>query len=69
MTHQTCRLCGDYVNLSSIEPTNTLIPILFVYHTYQTVLMIMASHQTFSGQFKHLTGQTKFDQSDILYTI
>ena len=34
-----------------------------------TVLMIMASHQTFSGQLKHLTGQTKFDQSNILYII
>ena len=31
--------------------------------------MIMASHQTFSGQFKHLTGQTKFGQSDFLYII
>ena len=29
----------------------------------------MASHQTFSCQFKHLTGQTKFGQSDILYII
>ena len=34
-----------------------------------TVLMIMASHQTFSGQLKHLTGQTKFGQSNILYII
>ena len=34
-----------------------------------TVLMIMASHQTFSGQFKHLTGQTKFGQSHFLYII
>ena len=34
-----------------------------------TVLMIMVSHQTFSGQFKHLTGQTKFGQSNILYNI
>ena len=31
--------------------------------------MIMASHQTFSGQLKHLTGQTKFGQSNILYII
>ena len=31
--------------------------------------MIMASHQTFSVQFKHLTGQTKFGQSDFLYII
>ena len=34
-----------------------------------TVLMIMASHQIFSGQFKHLTDQTKFGQSDFLYII
>ena len=34
-----------------------------------SVLMIMASHQTFSGQLKHLTGQTKFGQSNILYII
>ena len=33
------------------------------------MLMIMASHQTFSGQLKHLTGQTKFGQSNILYII
>ena len=29
--------------------------------------MIMASHQTFSGHLKHLTGQTNFGQSNILY--
>ena len=34
-----------------------------------TVLMITASHQTFSGQLKHLTGQNKFGQSNILYII
>ena len=33
------------------------------------VLMIMASYQTFSGHLKHLTGQTKFGQSNILYII
>ena len=33
-------------------------------------LMIMASHQTFSGQlWWYLTGQTKFDQSNLLYII
>ena len=31
--------------------------------------MIMASHRTFSGQFWHLTGQTKFDQTNLLYII
>ena len=31
--------------------------------------MIMASHQTFSGQLWHLTGQTKFDQTSLLYII
>ena len=31
--------------------------------------MIMASHQTFSGQVKHLTGQTKFGQTNFLYII
>ena len=32
-------------------------------------LMIMASHQIFSGQLWHLTGQTKFDQTNLLYVI
>ena len=34
-----------------------------------TGLMIMASHQTFSGQLWHLTDQTKFDQTNLLYII
>ena len=29
----------------------------------------MASHQTFSGQLWHLTGQTKLDQTNLLYII
>ena len=29
----------------------------------------MASHQTFSVQLWHLTGQTKFDQTSLLYII
>ena len=29
----------------------------------------MASHQTFSDQLWHLTGQTKFDQTNLLYII
>ena len=29
----------------------------------------MASHQTFSGQLWHLTDQTKFDQTNLLYII
>ena len=32
-------------------------------------LMIMASHQIFSGQLWHLTDQTKFDQTNLLYII
>ena len=32
-------------------------------------LTIMASHQTFSDQLWHLTGQTKFDQTNLLYII
>ena len=40
-----------------------------IIYTLISVLMIMASHQTFSGQLKHLTGQTKFGQSNILYII
>ena len=32
-------------------------------------LMIMASHQTFSGQNKHLSSQIKFDQINLLYII
>ena len=31
--------------------------------------MIMASHQTFSGQLWHLTDQTKYDQTNLLYII
>ena len=31
--------------------------------------MIMVSHQTFSSQLWHLTGQTKFDQTNLLYII
>ena len=31
--------------------------------------MITASHQTFSGQLWHLTNQTKFDQTNLLYII
>ena len=31
--------------------------------------MIMASHQTFSGQVWYLTDQTKFDQTTLLYII
>ena len=33
------------------------------------MLMIMASHQTFSGQLWHLTDQTKFAQTNLLYII
>ena len=29
----------------------------------------MASHQTFSGQLWHLTGQIKFDRSNLIYII
>ena len=32
-------------------------------------LMIMANHQTFSSQLWHLTDQTKFDQTNLLYII
>ena len=31
--------------------------------------MITVSHQTFSGQLWHLTDQTKFDQTNLLYII
>ena len=31
--------------------------------------MIIASHQTFSEQLWHLTDQTKFDQTNLLYII
>ena len=31
--------------------------------------VIMASHQTFSGQIKHLCGQIKFIQTNLLYRI
>ena len=34
-----------------------------------TGLMIMASHQTFSGQVKHLSGQITFGQTNFLYII
>ena len=35
----------------------------------QSELMIMANHQTFSGQLWLLTDQTKFDQTNLLYVI
>ena len=31
--------------------------------------MITASHQTFFGQIKHLSGQAKFGQTNLLYII
>ena len=34
-----------------------------------SVLMITASHQTFSGQFWCLSGQNKFDLTHLLYII
>ena len=34
-----------------------------------TVLIITASHQTFSGQFWCLSGQNKFDLTHLLYII
>ena len=34
-----------------------------------TGLMIMASRQTFFGQFKDLTSQTKFGQSDFSFSM
>ena len=34
-----------------------------------SVLMITASHQTFSGQFRCLFDQTQFDQTHLLYII
>ena len=37
-------------------------------HMLQSELMMMASHQTFSGQL-HLTDQTKFDQTNLLHII
>ena len=44
----------------------------FIYQTQilpRTMLIIMANHQTFSGQFKHLISQIEFDQTDFLYSI
>ena len=37
--------------------------------TVTTVLIITASHQTFSGQFWCLSGQNKFDLTHLLYII
>ena len=34
-----------------------------------TGLMITASHQTFSGQIEHLSGQTIFGQTNLSYII
>ena len=31
--------------------------------------MIMTSHQIFSGQIKHMSGQTKFGHTNFLYII
>ena len=38
------------------------------WYTY-AVLIIIASHQTFSGQFWCLSGQNKFDLTHLLYII
>ena len=37
--------------------------------TTEAGLMIMASHQTFSDQNKHLSGQIKFGHTNLLYNI
>ena len=34
---------------------------------FRSGLMIMASHQTFSGQIKYMSGQIKFVQTNFLY--
>ena len=39
------------------------------YTAAKTGLMIIASHQTFSGQIKHLSGQIKFGKTNFLYII
>ena len=41
----------------------------FITQATPTVLIITASHQTFSGQFWCLSGQNKFDLTHLLYII
>ena len=41
----------------------------FHIHMHMAVLIITASHQTFSGQFWCLSGQNKFDLTHLLYII
>ena len=59
--------------LQKMLPVDEYFPIMFNEHpryaTYMSGLMIMASHQTFSGQLWHLTDQSKFDQTNLLYII
>ena len=38
-------------------------------HEEYAGLTIMASHRTFSGQNKHMSGQIKFGQTNLLYII
>lgn len=43
--------------------THERLSIMCIY----TELMIITSHQTFTGQYLHLTGQNNFDQTNLLY--
>ena len=46
------------------------IKLLYIKNIYlMSELMIMASHQEFSNQFKYLPGKAKFDQTNLLNNI
>ena len=71
-----CQICGRLaVKLSEHCPCihRGYLCVIFV-RTFSVVtstglIMIMASHQTFSGQIKHMSSQIKFGQTNYLYII
>ena len=70
LTECECRILKANVINSLFESSKLVNALVLLPLTASLpVLMIMASHQTFSGQLKHLTGQTKFGQSNFLHII
>ena len=63
--HQTEQLYANYVYLAH-PPEFFSRP---AHGPRSAVLIITASHQTFSGQFWYLSGQNKFDLTHLLYII
>ena len=53
----------------AIAGLKSLFMQMFRVYRWLSVLIITASHQTFSGQFWCLSGQNKFDLTHLLYII